>query len=108
MDIKDTCLLITCHMVQKVVDIFSKDPKLDQREVIKDTLESIKFEMSNTLLTFKDEFYQYSGEHEPEDRRLTIGGFESAWLADLVAGYILFNKCNLFQDYFFDRIYRDD
>ena len=41
-------------------------------------------------------------------RRRTIGGFESAWLADLVAVYILENAVDLLMEMEFDGIYRDD
>jgi hypothetical protein len=38
----------------------------------------------------------------------TIGGYESAWLADLVAAYVLKNTAHLFADAIYDGIYRDD
>jgi hypothetical protein len=43
----------------------------------------IKFGMGNTLLTFVDKYYEYGGDLDVEDRGLTIGGYKSAWLADL-------------------------
>lgn len=49
----------------------------------------IKFGMGNTLLTFVDEFCKYGGEVDVEERSLTIGGYKSAWLADLGQSYIL-------------------
>lgn len=39
---------------------------------------------------------------------LTIGGYESAWLADLVASYISENTEECFEDSLFNGIYRDD
>ena len=45
--------------------------------------------MSNTLLTFGDKYYEYGGSINPDRKGLTIGGYESAWLADLVASFIL-------------------
>ena len=69
----------------------------------------IKFGMGNTLITFIDEFYEYGGSTEVEDKGLTIGGYESAWLADLVQSYILemtkqvFEKCTNYYGF-----YRDD
>ena len=56
----------------------------------------IKFGMGNTLFTFKDKFYEYGGDCDPMKRGLTIGGYESAWLADLVASFILEKTKNLF------------
>jgi hypothetical protein len=43
----------------------------------------IKFSMGNTLLTFVDKYYEYGGNLDVEDRGLTIGGYKSAWLANL-------------------------
>lgn len=45
--------------------------------------------MGNTLITFVDKYYDYGGDIEGEKRGLTIGGYEAAWLADLVAAFIL-------------------
>jgi len=53
-----------------------------------------------------DKYYEYNGDRDPEERGLTIGGYESAWLADLVGAYILDNTshfrktkcCGLYRD----------
>jgi hypothetical protein len=68
----------------------------------------INFGMSSTLFTFQDQYYEYDGEEAPDDRGLTIGGYESAWLADLVGAFILDNTQHLFQDTIFHGFYRDD
>ena len=47
--------------------------------------------MSHTLIIFINEYYEYSGSNNPENRGLIIGGYESAWLADLVESYKLDN-----------------
>ena len=53
--------------------------------------------------------YEYGGnETDVEDKGLTIGGYESAWLADLVAAFILENLDDIFDDARFSGIYRDD
>ena len=43
--------------------------------------------MSSTLTSFDDEYYEYHG-GEREERGFGIGGYELAFLADLVASYI--------------------
>ncbi len=43
--------------------------------------------MRNTIVSFLDKFYEYGVDPDPERRGLTIGGFESAFLADLEASY---------------------
>jgi hypothetical protein len=56
----------------------------------------------------QDEYWEYSGDKSVEERGLTIGGYESAWLADLVAAYILENSTELFEISKYYGIYRDD
>ena len=44
----------------------------------------VKFGMSSPLLlTFVDQYYECDGDEDPENKCLTIGGYESAWFADL-------------------------
>jgi hypothetical protein len=64
----------------------------------------ITFGMGNTLLTFIDKYYEYDGEQEIKDKGLTIGSYESVWLADLVAAFILENSEDLFNDAVYDII----
>ena len=72
--------------------------------------------MSHTLLQFRGEYYEYGGLEDPDQRGLTIGGHESAYLADLVAAFCLENsEVNLenpeeeiLGGTKFDGIYRDD
>ena len=45
--------------------------------------------MGNTLLNYKDKYFLYDGDLKIEERGLTIGGYESAWLADLCVSYLL-------------------
>ena len=73
-------------------------------------LEFIKFGMENTILTFQDKYYKYGDGKEDGSSALTIGGYESAWLADLVASYILDELENHFDEmkYRYYGIYRDD
>ena len=69
----------------------------------------IQFGMSNTLLTFREKYYEYGETVDPSKKGLTIGGYESAWLADLVAAYLLDNTEMIFEEtttYY--GIYRDD
>ena len=69
----------------------------------------IKFGMGNTLRTFIDKYCEYAGSKSVEQRGLMIGGYKLAWLADLVASFILDNTQYLFvntTDYY--GIYRDD
>ena len=64
--------------------------------------------MKNTFLTFQDQYYVYDGDRSLDEKGLTIGGYESAWLADLVAAYILENVEDNFSETLFYGMYRDD
>ena len=63
--------------------------------------------MANTLITFHGKYWEYGGA-DVDRKGLTIGGFESAGFADLVAAYILENTRDLFDNAIYDGIYRDD
>ena len=64
--------------------------------------------MGNTLITFGGKYWEYGGVPDVYEKGLTIGGYESAFLADLVAAYILENTQQFFDEAKFDGIYRDD
>jgi hypothetical protein len=65
--------------------------------------------MEDTLLTFQDQYYIYGGDQSLDEKGLTIGGYESVWLVDLVAAYILAKVDEeLFSDATFFGMYRDD
>jgi hypothetical protein len=72
-------------------------------------LKLIHFGMANTLVTFGDnKCYECDGDRDVQDKGLTIGGYESAWLADLAAAYVLENVTSFFDDATCDGVYRDD
>ena len=70
-------------------------------------LELIRFGMSSTLICFDGEYYEYHG-GEKEEQGLAIGGYESAFLADLVASYLLEKAKAHFYPTIYHRINRDD
>jgi len=53
--------------------------------------------MWSTLLTFVDNHFEHDGDRDPEEKGLTIGGHESAWLVDLAGAYILDNNKSHFR-----------
>jgi hypothetical protein len=82
---------IKYSLIKKAIEHYTDKTELDEQEEgqIQTCLEFIKFGMSNTIITFVDRYYMYDGDLEIEDRGLTIGGYESAWLADLAIAYIV-------------------
>ena len=69
----------------------------------------IKFGADNTLIAFVYRYYKCGGSENINERGLTIGGYQLAWFADLVASFILDNTEDLFinttSHY---RLYRDN
>jgi hypothetical protein len=79
-----------------------------QKTKIKVCLKMIAFGMGNTLLTLVNKYYKYDGKQEMQDKGLTIGGYKSSWLTDLVIAFVLKNTANIFDEAIFERIYRDN
>ena len=99
---------VTYGLVKRAINFYSRTLGEEERATIDECLKMIAFGMGNTLLTFVDKYYEYDGEREIQDKGLTIGGYESAWLADLVAAFVLENSEDLFEGAVYDGIYRDD
>ena len=72
----------------------------------------VKFGMKSTLIKFHDKYYKYKGAAgasvDNKDNGLAIGGFESVWLANLVASYLLEMMEDHFTKTITKGIYHDD
>jgi hypothetical protein len=99
---------VTYGLVERAIEFFSRTLGEKEKATIKECLKMVAFGMGNTLLTFVDKYYEYDGEREIQDKGLTIGGYELAWLANLVAAFVLENCEDFFEDTIYDGIYRDD
>jgi hypothetical protein len=99
---------IHLRLVQKAVEYCSIGLSKEAWETIENCLTMIASGMKSTLFTFQDVYYEYDGDADPDDRGLTIGGYESAWLANLVWAYLLNNTQHLFEESLFQGFYRDD
>jgi len=96
-DAEDFYPSVRLKLVRKAVYHFSKNLPEEDQITIEHCLDLIKFGMQSTLLTFVDKCYEHDGDRDPEEKGLTIGGYESAWLADLVGAYILDNTKSHFR-----------
>jgi hypothetical protein len=94
--------------IEKAVNYFLREAPESERKLASKCLEMVKFGMSNTLIHSQGQYWEYGGAVDVNKKGLTIGGFESAFFADLVAAWILENTVELMQDTLFDGIYRDD
>jgi hypothetical protein len=100
---------IKYKLVRKGVKFFMRNLNVETQRRIDTCLEMIKFGMGNTLLTFGvNKYYKYGGDLDVEDRGLTIGGYESAWLANLCMAYITDNSRDILNQLVYEGIYRDD
>jgi hypothetical protein len=89
LDIEAMYPSIKFKLLQQAVEYFSGGLSDEEKDIVNECLALIRFGMENTLLTFQDQDYIYDGDQSLDEKGLTIGGYESAWLADLVAAYIL-------------------
>jgi hypothetical protein len=109
LDIRDMYPQCRFKAVKAAVRYFANQlPTLEQLKV-KRCLEILKFSMGNTIVSFQDKYYEYGVDPDPNRRGLTIGGFESAFLADLETTYIFQKLRHLYESYTsFIGTYRDD
>ena len=89
LDIEAMYPSINYKLVAKAVRYYTRRFSEEEEMRVEAGLDMLKFSMSNCLINFGPEYFQYGKEKNCSQRVLTIGGYDSAWLADLVAGYIL-------------------
>ena len=100
---------IKYKLIEKAIEWYALPLPVEDRETIKSCLELIKFGMESTLVTFEDKYYLYDGDQLAEEKGLMIGGYESAWLADLAMSFLLDTLDEkLFEPLTYYGFYRDD
>ena len=111
LDIVDFYPSITFDLVKQAITFYSSQVHLtqDDQTVISHSLDLIAHALEGQYFTFHDKYYRYGGQHAMDSPSLSIGGYESAWLADLVASYFF----DALEDRFVNimqywGIYRDD
>ena len=98
---------IKISTIKKAVIFFARKLIAETKKIINLCLELIHFRMSSTLISFGGEYYKYH-EGEIEEQWLAIGGYESEFLADLVASYLFEKSKSNFHPTTYHRIYIDD
>ena len=97
-------------MVEQENNLFAEKLSREAESTTLQCLTMICFAMGHTLITFRGKYYEYGCDKDLDSKRLTIGGYESAWLAELVACFLLERCSNEFDpclvDYY--KIYGDD
>ncbi len=107
-DAQDYYPSVRFKLVKKAVTYFTRHLPKTVRHDINTCLRLIKFGMQSTYLQFQDDYYEYDGDQPPEDRGLTIGGYESAFLSDVAGAYIFKRTSPIFKDTLYHGTYRDD
>ena len=64
--------------------------------------------MAPCLISFSGKHYKYKVEGDNNDRGLAIGRYESVFLANLIASYLLEKSKKFFSDTKFHEIYHND
>jgi len=107
-DAENFCPSVRLKLVRKAVHHLSKNQPEEDQISIEHCLDLIKFGMQSTLLAFVDKCCEHDVDRDPEEKGLTIGGCESAWLADLVGSHILDNTKSHFRITKCHILHRDD
>ena len=79
---------INVPLVKKSIQFYTKNLPKYAMTKINLCLRLVRFGMSSTLLDFQDKYYEYIDEGL-NTKVLVIGWYESAFLAELVASYLL-------------------
>ena len=93
--------------IKEAVRFFARKITSEVKKTINLCLDLIQFGMSLTLISFGGEYYKYHG-GEREEQGLAIGGYDSAFLADLVASYLFEKASPIFRPTIYHGIYLDD
>ena len=75
---------IKLAMIRKAVIYFARKLTRETKKTINLFLDLTHFRMSYTFISFDSDYYEYRG-GKREEQGLAIGGYESVFLADLMA-----------------------
>ena len=93
--------------IKNAVRFFARKLNNEVRKTINLCLNLIQFGMSSPQISFDREYYEYHG-GEREEQGLVIGGYKSAFLADLVASYLFEKASSIFWPTIYHGIYQDE
>lgn len=71
-------------------------------------MQMIEFWMRNTLIIFQGAYYEHGRNHAQNDKGMTIGGYGSAFLEDLVAAQEMKSTRGMYEMAIIKGIYQDD
>lgn len=89
LDIEEMYPNIKFPLVESAFKFFAHTCSVKEKTTINKCLKMINFSMINALISFQDQYWEYGGNTPAHKHRLTISGYECAWLVDLYCSYIL-------------------
>ena len=108
LDIENMYPSVRFSIIKKAVTHYTLNLPTEIKEKVRHCLNMIEFGMQSCLITFDSKYFEYRGDGDSTDKGLAIGGYESAFLADLVASFLLEKTNHHFENTKFHGIYRDD
>eukprot|EP00957_Ditylum_brightwellii_P001744 134325-Ditylum_brightwellii.AAC.1 len=113
LDIVDMYPSVRVNLIQKALQHHARNLPDYAKEIIDLCMDIVQFGMKSTLIQFRGWYFVYKGTSKDEDLSdedvlLTIGAYESAFLADIVASYVFEKIKECFIESLYRGIYRDD
>ena len=109
-DVRNMYPSISLSLIKEALLFFSSVLPEEEQKMVMRAWAFGQFGMDGSIMQFGGEYYRYVGAQRSGEASLSIGGFESAFYADLVMSFI-FQKAQLaglFEDFAVIGIYRDD
>ena len=99
--------------IERALDYFSQDFGDEDKNLIKNGWRVARFGMKRTLIRARENYFLFKGDSaeggSEVEQGLSIGGYESAFLADLTVGFLFVKMDEVIKrDCYYGKIYRDD
>ena len=108
LDIKKMYPPVRFSIIKKAITYYTSNLNPQEKKMIHNCLRMINFGMASCLITFNGKYFEYQGKGNNNNKGLAIGGYESAFLADLVASYLLEKTKKIFINTHYHGIYCND
>ena len=107
LDVKNMYPSIHFNLIKLAVNHYTESFSAADRLIIDNSLGILEFGMLNIFCKFKDKFYRYVG--SGGECALSQGGYESAFLADLVINYVFERSGSVLgNEIYYKRCFKDD
>lgn len=109
LDIIDMYPSVKIGMIRKAVEFYSQGLPLEEKKIVRKAMELVEWGMRSSLLTFDRKYFEYGRVEDLDDKGISIGAYEWAFFADLVANFAYSKTSNVFEaETWFMETYRDD